>query len=386
MEKQVNLPDGVPPLLQYYVYLTAGCNLACQHCWLSPVYQPYGTTGGHLDYDLFKLALEEGIPLGLRSVKLTGGEPLLHPDFLRIIDLIKEMNLNAYIETNATLMTPEIATHLKENSTVNFISVSLDGAKSETHDSFRGVKGSYNKAVAGLKMLTDVGYHPQVIMSLHNGNVNEIEELVHLAEGWGAGSVKFNLVQPTGRGEIMSDKGQVLNITQLVSIGKWVEGNLQHKVKIPLYYSWPIIFYSLERLLNQGNGCCTIFNILGILSNGSLAMCGIGMEIPELTYGYLGKDHVLDVWGKNLILNNMRLDLPEKFEGVCGECIFKFICLGSCIAENYHQSHNLQSPFWFCQEAQLAGIIPQQRLKTELNILNQVPYSRSLKNKERKLS
>jgi len=138
MEKQVNLPDGVPPLLQYYVYLTAGCNLACQHCWLSPVYQPYGTTGGHLDYDLFKLALEEGIPLGLRSVKLTGGEPLLHPDFLRIIDLIKEMNLNAYIETNATLMTPEIATHLKENSTVNFISVSLDGAKSETHDSFRG--------------------------------------------------------------------------------------------------------------------------------------------------------------------------------------------------------------------------------------------------------
>ncbi len=82
MDNQISLPEGVPPLTQYYVYLTAGCNLACQHCWLSPVYQPKGTTGGHLDFEFFKLALEEGIPLGLRSAKLTGGEPLAAPGFL----------------------------------------------------------------------------------------------------------------------------------------------------------------------------------------------------------------------------------------------------------------------------------------------------------------
>jgi hypothetical protein len=48
-------------------------------------------------------------------------------------------------------------------------------------------------------------------------------------------------------------------------------------------------------------------------------------------------------------------------EGVCGECLFKFQCLGSCVAENYHQSQRLTAPFWFCQQAQEAGVLPLQR-------------------------
>jgi SynChlorMet cassette radical SAM/SPASM protein ScmF len=361
MIDKIALPEGVPPLTQFYVYMTAGCNLACQHCWLSPVYQPKGTTGGHLDYELFKMALEEGIPLGLQSVKLTGGEPLLHPDFLRFVDLLKEKKLGLNIETNATLMTPEIATHLKEKSTLGHISVSIDGANADSHDTFRGVQGAFDKAVAGIKALVEAGYHPQVIMSLHSGNVVEIEELVHLVVSWGAGSVKFNLVQPSGRGEQMTGRGQILEITHLVEIGKWVEHDLQKRVTIPLLYSWPMIFYSLDRLVKLGSDSCGIFNILGILSNGSLAMCGIGMEIPELTYGQVGKDRLLDVWCTNQVLIDLRRDLPGKLEGVCSECIFKYQCLGSCIAENYHQAQRLTAPFWFCQQAQEAGVLPIQR-------------------------
>lgn len=361
MTERITLPEGVPPLTQYYVYMTAGCNLACQHCWLSPVYQPKGTTGGHLEYDLFKLALEEGIPLGLQSVKLTGGEPLLHPDFLRFVDLIKEKNLGLTIETNATLMTPEIARHLKEKSTLGHISVSIDGANANSHDSFRGVPGSFDKAVAGIKMLVKEGYHPQVIMSLHAGNVDEIEELVHLAESWGAGSVKYNLIQPSGRGETMTDRGQVLDITRLVDFGKWVENDLQKRVTIPLFYSWPIVFHNIKRLLRGGNDSCGILNILGILANGSIAMCGIGMELPELTYGTLGKDPLINIWVKNPTLQQLRFDVPKNLEGICSNCVFKWQCLGSCIAENYHQSQRLTAPYWFCQDTTQQGLFPEHR-------------------------
>jgi SynChlorMet cassette radical SAM/SPASM protein ScmF len=355
------LPEGIPSLNQYYIYMTAGCNLACQHCWLSPVFQTKWSTGGHLEYELFKLALEEGIPLGLNSVKLTGGEPLLHPDFLRFVSLVKDMNLGLTIETNATLMTSEIAWYLRENSTLGHISVSIDGCTAGSHDSFRGVPGSFDKAVAGIRMLAEVGYQPQVIMSLHAGNVEEIEKLVCLAEEWGAGSVKFNLIQPTGRGEQMTGRGQVLDIARLLEIGNWVEHNLQKRMKIPLFYSWPMIFYSLDRLMKHGNDSCGIHGILGILSNGSLAMCGIGMEIPELTYGKLGQDKVADVWKDNQVLKELRRDLPDKLEGACAECLFKHQCLGSCVAENYHQSRRLTAPFWFCQQALEAGLLPIQR-------------------------
>ena len=144
-----------------------------------------------MDYDLFAIAIEEGLPLGLRSIKSTGGEPLLHPDFIRIVDLIKEKGLGLTIETNGTLMTESLAHYLKEKSTLGHISVSLDGACAATHDPFRGVKGSFDKAVQGIRYLAEVGFRPQVIMSLHTGNVEEIESLVHLAESLGAGSVNL---------------------------------------------------------------------------------------------------------------------------------------------------------------------------------------------------
>jgi SynChlorMet cassette radical SAM/SPASM protein ScmF len=362
-DENIQLPEGVPPLQQYYVYLTAGCNLACRHCWLSPKYQPDGGTGGHLDFDLFKLAIEEGLPLGLTNVKLTGGEPLLHPDFIRIIDVLREKKLGLTIETNGTLMTRELARYLKDNSTLGHISVSVDGATPDIHDPFRGVKGSFEKACNGIRYLVEAGYHPQVIMSLHAGNVDEIEALVRLAEKMGAGSVKFNLVQPTGRGEAMTERSQVLDIRQLIELGKWVEKELQRRVSVPLFYSWPIAFYSLRRLLNQDRSqTCGIFGILGILSSGDLAMCGIGVEVPELIYGRLGLDRVADVWYKNETLVSIRQDLPDKLEGVCRDCLFRNQCFGSCVAENYYQTHRLTAAFWFCQQAQQVGLFSSARL------------------------
>jgi SynChlorMet cassette radical SAM/SPASM protein ScmF len=362
-DRRIELPEGVPLLNTYYVYLTGGCNLACQHCWIAPTYQAHGGTGGHLDYDLFALAIEEGLPLGLSSVKLTGGEPLIHPDFVKFVDLIREKELGLVIETNGTLMTESLAHYLKKNSTLSHISVSLDGATAATHDPFRGVKGSFDKAVQGIRYLVEAGFHPQVIMSLHIGNVDEIEALVRLAESIGAGSVKFNLIQSTGRGEAMTTRGRTLDIQRLIQLGKWVEKDLQKNAAISLYYSWPVAFFSIKRLVHDAIGRCGIFSILGILSTGRIAMCGIGMEIPELSYGQIGVDRVADVWYFNKVLSALRHDLPEKLEGVCGDCILREQCLGSCVADNFNQSHRLTAPHWFCQQAEQSGLFPAGRVQ-----------------------
>ncbi len=352
----------------YYAYLTSGCNLACQHCWITPTYQADGGSGGHLDYDLFALAIEEGLSLGLRGVKMTGGEPLLHPDFIHIVDLLREKELAMTIETNGTLMTDFLAHYLKDKSSLSFISVSLDGASAELNDPFRGVKGSFEKAVQGIRSLVAVGIHPQVIMSVHEGNVNDIEPLVILAAKLGAGSVKFNLIQPTGRGELMKNRNQTLTIQQLVELGRWIEMDLQKRTAINLFYSWPMAFYGINRLLRSGaTGTCGIHNIVGILPLGQLAMCGIGTEIPELSYGRLGIDRVADIWINNPMLVSLRQEVPTNLEGVCATCIFLKQCLGSCIAENYHQSRRLTSAFWFCQQAKEIGLFPFTRIQRPLD-------------------
>jgi SynChlorMet cassette radical SAM/SPASM protein ScmF len=362
--RELDLPQGVPPLTTYYVYLTAGCNLACRHCWLSPAFQPHGGTGGHLDTRLFELALDEGLRLGLSQVKLTGGEPLLHPDFTRMVDLLQERGLGLTVETNGTLLTPALARHLREKSTLRHISVSVDGASPETHDPFRGVEGSFERAVQGIRCLVEAGYRPQVIMSLHAGNVGEIEALVQMAEALGAGSVKFNLIQPAGRGERMAERGQALDIRRLIELGRWVEGDLQKRSSIPLHYSWPMAFHGLRQLMDAGT--CGIFGMLGILPTGHLAMCGIGVQVPELCYGLLGQDRVADVWQHNTVLIEIRSSLPADLEGICGECILRGQCLGHCIAENCHLAGRLTAPYWFCQMASEHGLFPSSRCRSSL--------------------
>jgi SynChlorMet cassette radical SAM/SPASM protein ScmF len=371
MVDKIKLPDDVPPLSTYYMYLTGGCNLACRHCWIAPSYQPNGGTGGHLDYGLFALALEEGLPLGLSNVKLTGGEPLLHPDFIKMIDLLREKELSLGIETNGTLMTESLARFLKDKSTLDHISVSLDGSEPETHDSFRGVRGSFEKACQGIRHLVNVGYRPQIIMSLHAENINEIEAIIQLAEGLGAASVKFNLIQPSGRGKLMTERGQVSSLMKLIQIGQWIENDLRKRTSISLVYSWPMAFFNIHSLLTFQGYSCSIFNVLGILPSGNLAMCGIGMQIPELSYGQIGQERIATIWTTHPMLVALRKRIPYELEGICGECVLRDRCLGLCVAENYLVHNRLTAPGWFCQEAFIQGRFPENRKKTRKDDKNE---------------
>ncbi len=80
-------------LRQIYFYLTEGCNLACRHCWLAPKYQTEEHLYPSLDFDLFRSILEQAKPLGVTTVKLTGGEPLMHP---RIHDILESIQMEGY--------------------------------------------------------------------------------------------------------------------------------------------------------------------------------------------------------------------------------------------------------------------------------------------------
>jgi radical SAM protein with 4Fe4S-binding SPASM domain len=161
----------------------------------------------------------------------------------------------------------------------------------------------------------------------------------------------------------MAEKGQVVDIHRLVKLGRWVEGELQKRVKVRLYYGWPKAFFSLARLVGDVNATCRIFTLLGILPTGHLAMCGIGTQLPELCYGQLGQDRVEDVWLSNRLLIDLRQNLPANLEGVCADCILRNSCLGHCVAENYFASKSLSAPFWFCQAAKESDLFPLTRLQ-----------------------
>ncbi|MCB1191035.1 MAG: SynChlorMet cassette radical SAM/SPASM protein ScmF [Leptospiraceae bacterium] len=353
------------PLNQIYFYLTEECNLCCRHCWIAPKHQTDKHSNLVLSLDLFQSIIKQAKPLGLKKVKLTGGEPFLHSQIYEILDFINKEDLHLMIETNGVLCNPALAQKIAECKNFS-ISISLDGANSETHDWVRNVKGSFDTTLQGIKNLVKLGIKPQIIMTIMRKNKDQIQELVHLAEILGASSVKFNLVQPIERGEHLRQSNEVLTIEELVTLGEFVENEMSSHSKLKLFYHQPSALKPLSKIYGEdGDGCgsCGILGMIGVLSDGSYSLCGIGTSVPELIFGNAGVDLLNDVWNNNEILNELRKGLPNKLEGICSECLMKTECLGSCIANNYYNSKNLFAPFWYCKEVYEKGLFPKSRMK-----------------------
>ncbi len=212
----LDLPDGVPPLRALYLYMCTSCNLKCRHCWITPTYvNGAPSPGDAIDVGLLREAVETAKPMGLSSAKLTGGEPMLHPRFMEIADMLTELGLGLNMETNGTLLTKASARHLKKETNVHEISVSMDGADPKTHDAFRGVPGAFDAALKGLGYLTEAGYtNIQVIMCVHRGNLTQVDDLVKLAARRGAKTVKINPATKGGRGTAMHERGETLDFDE----------------------------------------------------------------------------------------------------------------------------------------------------------------------------
>ncbi|MCX6689170.1 MAG: radical SAM protein [Methanoregula sp.] len=355
--------------LKNYLYLSASCNLRCRHCWITPEFSGGKPLPGKtIDPVALRDAVTEAKTLGLSSAKLTGGEPMLHPQFKEVVEMLTAEGLSMNMETNGTLMTHEMAHFLKEKSKVSFISVSLDSPIPAEHDAFRGVKGAYDAALRGLDFLVEAGYtNCQVIMVVHHGNRHQMEELVSLAVAHKAASVKFNPVTRTGRGINMHERGEALDSTEYIELSRYVNEELRPKATIPVILPMPPALTPFSELWRtKGKNCdCGVSGILGILGSGEIALCGIGQTIPDLVYGHLGVDSIREIWLNNPVILGLRKDLQNvsDYPGICGSCIHARSCRTGCVANNYGYCGKLVAPSRLCDEAARQGVFPTSRVR-----------------------
>jgi SynChlorMet cassette radical SAM/SPASM protein ScmF len=364
-----DLPEGVPPLRTFYIYLSDNCNLRCRHCWIEPRFvdgQP--DPARNTDVELLLGAVREAKRLGLTGAKLTGGEPMLHPRFLEVTDLLTAEDLSLTMETNGTLLTPAAARHIREKTNLTFISISIDGADARTHDEFRGVPGSFDQALRGLACLVEAGFNgTQLIMSVHRGNLDQVEAVVKLATDRGAGSVKLNPVTPTGRGIAMSEQGEALDFDQQMELARFIDRDLSRRSRIPIFLFLPPALQSLNQLRRSGGSCgdCGVRNIMGILGTNHYALCGIGTTCPEFIYGRLGQDRLRDIWLTNPTILYLRKALadPDRYPETCARCIFARACRTGCVANNHVRTGSLLAPDALCAEAARRGLFPAARAR-----------------------
>ena len=122
---------------------TRTCNLKCEHCYA----QSDGKLYPQLSTEEAKAMIDDLAAFGAPVLLFSGGEPTMRPDLLELIRYAKDSGMRVVISTNGTLITKELAAAFAEVG-LSYVGVSFDGDP-ETHDRFRGVKGSFDRAIEG---------------------------------------------------------------------------------------------------------------------------------------------------------------------------------------------------------------------------------------------
>jgi 12,18-didecarboxysiroheme deacetylase len=181
--------------------VTRRCNLKCLHC--------YAQAEAAAAPD--ELSPAEGLALlddlkqfGVPVVLFSGGEPLMRPDLFDLVAYTVAQGMRAVISTNGTLISQEAALRLKDLG-LSYVGISLDGTEN-THDRFRGKKGAFAAALAGVRRCQEVGLKVGLRFTLNRANFREVPAIFDLVEEYRIPRICFYHLVYSGRGSGLLDQ------------------------------------------------------------------------------------------------------------------------------------------------------------------------------------
>ena len=163
-------PSPIPSLRYLELQITNRCNLQCRHCYIGE--------GSHQDLSRKQIqeVLEQFEEIqGLRLL-LSGGEPLLHPHFWEVNEVLRDYAFRSVLLSNGTLISKEIAKKLR----VHEVQISLDGMK-EGHESLRG-EGTFEKTIMAVDHLQEANIRVSVATMIHRRNLSEFDQMASLLQ------------------------------------------------------------------------------------------------------------------------------------------------------------------------------------------------------------
>lgn len=336
---------------------TVACNLECLHCRRLEISKTVSQTDLSTDE---ALAFIEGLGRDFHPAPvlvLSGGEPLVRPDFFDLVNSAHVCQIPVALATNGTLISWFLASEIVRSG-IRRVSVSLDGATPETHDRFRRLPGSFERAVFGFERLKSLGMSMQLNATLTKHNLHELNAIYRLSLELGAESLHYFLLVPVGCGLEIKEEYQLTPEEYEDALLRIYELASEKRI-----YIRPICAPHYFRILAQkkslrtpsplsspprrgrGQGKGDNRHTLNQMTKGCLAgtgICFVSHKGDVFPCGYLPlssgniKEHSLkEIWDTSDIFHALRD--PNSLAGKCGLCEFKRICSG-CRARAYEDS------------------------------------------------
>ncbi len=312
--------------------ITMKCNLKCSHCYINSVERGLPE---ELSTEEAKELIDQIASVSKPLLIISGGEPLLRPDLFAIIQYAKSKGLKVGIGSNGTLINKEKAKKLREAG-VDTVSISLDSIHPEKHDSFRGVKGAWQKAVNAIKNLKDEGILIQVNTTVTKENYSEIGQILDFVERLGVENFHLFFLVPTGRGARLEDITPEMYENMIMQTLK-----ILHRHGLNVKFSCAPQFMrimhqtgsQMRHVQSSMRGCIAGFYYCRIYPTGDVTPC----PYMPIKLGNIREKSFKEIWFTSKVLNDIRN--PDKLKGKCGKCHYRHIC-GGCRARAYGLTAN----------------------------------------------
>ena len=329
-----------------FIDIISNCNLSCKHCL-----NGYKIEEHQLELNIFEKIAKYCNDFGVFNIKLGGGEPLLHPQIIDILDILSSTEVLLSMTTNGMIHNDEIFTAILKNK-VN-ISVSLDGNQ-EIHNFIRGNKFAYDNAIICLDKMLSKGLKPTIKYVLNDFN-NDFNNFLHVVKLGKERKIKVQLkvMKPIGD---CSDKINSIN-SNIINKFVTLSNNLDNVFLDAEYtdYNNP----KLDELTCAGKRCGAGTRFMHIVYDYIVQPCPF---IRRDFYKNLKliKTHKLnDIWLNDENFIFMRnLSIPKQ----CQNC--NFYCKSVCYSYRYTYSKDMLGNNPIC-----ANIWTKHNLKEDKNLM-----------------
>ncbi len=326
--------------------MTKACNLSCRHCRARAIKR---ALPGELSLDEGKRLIDQILEFGepYPAMLFTGGDPLMRKDLMEQIAHARDLSIYTAVAASVTdLLNIETMKQFRDLD-VGVMSISIDGADPETHDSLRGVPGTWKRSMEVLEEANQVGLRIQINSTVMRSNLAQLADLFHMAlKNHVAAWEVFFLVR-TGRGaalenptpEEVEDVMKFLvfaagyGIPVRTSEGPQYRRVLRESVngKLrggPLYNMLTERIRALageptkevpKHLNSTGDGKGVMF----VSYNGEISPSGF----LQANLGKFPEESIVEVYRNNSTFMDLRD--ARKLRGKCGRCEYRGFCGGS---------------------------------------------------------
>lgn len=336
---------NLKPILIFWE-TTKACDLACKHCRASAITDPLPDEMTiEQSVEFIKQVSGFGSPSPV--LILTGGDIMKKRGLETILRTAKELGISVSMSPSATPLLNDKALDLMKMYDVKSISLSLDGARPETHDWLRGVNGTFERTIELTNKIISRGFTLQINTAVFRRNVYELPDILNILLKNRVKTWEVFFLIKTGRGidrEDLDSQGyeDVNNFLVFASrygiVIRTVESPIFRRILIERqkseYKGGELYNKLVEKTADLiGNPPGKISGhtsstrdgkgIIFVAHNGDVNPSGF---LP-VKLGNVKENSIVDIYRNNETLKKMRD--PANFKGRCGICEYGDICGGS---------------------------------------------------------